>query len=168
MIVKLTENTLNTRYGVFTESLFYDGKKEAIAFSMGTLDGAQNVLCRVHSSCIHGHYFNSIECDCQEQLNNSQKRIQEAGCGLIILLDQEGKGNGHFALLHSISEKRKGAKQADAYEKVGFQRDARDFSAAAKIIQALGIKSVRMLTDNPGKVETLRQFDVEVTGTQTP
>lgn len=166
MIVKLAEGTLKTKYGEFKEVLFYDGQKESIALMMGEMKDAEEVLCRVHSSCIFGHYFNSIECDCQEQMDISQQLIQQKGSGILILLDQEGKGNGHFALLNSVKYKRQGVQQADAYEAVGFKKDARDFSSAAKILQHLQVKSVRMLTNNVQKMETLRQFGVEVVGTR--
>lgn len=162
MIIKLAEGRLRTKYGEFQEALFYDGQKESIAFFMGDMDGAENLLCRVHSSCIFGHYFNSIECDCQEQMNKAQAKIQKAGRGIIILLDQEGKGNGHFALLKSVEHKRRGVQQADAYEAVGFSRDARDFRAAGKILQELGVRSVQLITDNPKKVETLIRSGVPV------
>ncbi len=166
MIAKLAEGTLKTKFGEFREILYYDGQKESIAFMMGEIENEENVLCRVHSSCIFGHYFNSIECDCQQQMDISQELIQKAGKGIIILLEQEGKGNGHFALLNSVKHKREGIKQADAYKAVGFKDDARDFSSAAKILKDLKIKSIKMLTGNPKKVETLTQFGIEVTGIQ--
>ena len=167
MIVKLAEGNLKTRYGVFQEALYYDGQKEAIAFFMGDLKNAEEVLCRVHSSCIFGHYFNSIECDCQEQMDISQQLIQREGRGVIILLDQEGKGNGHFALLNSVRYKRQGVLQADAYETVGFKKDNRDFSSASKILKDLEVKSIMMLTNNSKKIETLRQHGIEVVGTKS-
>lgn len=166
MIRKLAEGDLKTKYGLFQEILFYDGQKETIALLMGDLEGAKDVLCRVHSSCIFGHYFNSIECDCQQQMDISQALIQQAGCGIIILLDQEGKGNGHFALLNSVRFKREGIPQAEAYEAAGFQRDARNFSAAAKILKYLKVGSIRMLTDNPKKIKTLEQFGINIEGTR--
>ncbi len=166
MIRRLAEGDLRTKYGVFRELLYYDGQKESIALVMGEVEDAEEVLCRVHSSCIFGHYFNSIECDCQQQMDISQILIQQTGFGIIILLDQEGKGNGHFALLNSVSYKRKGMKQADAYEAAGFQRDARDFSAAAKILKDLNVGSIRLLTDNPKKIETLTRYGVKVNGTR--
>lgn len=165
MIVKLAEGNLKTHYGEYRELLFYDGQKETIAMMLGDAAGAENVLCRIHSSCIHGHYFNSVECDCRAQMEISQKLIEKAGLGILILLDQEGKGNGHFALLESIAHKRKGLKQADAYEAVGFKKDARDYRAAAEILQFIGVKSICMLTDNPEKVKTLEQHGVRVAGT---
>ena len=166
MIVKLATGTLKTKFGEFQEALYYDGQKESIALYMGQIENGEDILCRVHSSCIFGHYFNSIECDCQEQMDISQELIQREGKGIVILLDQEGKGNGHFALLNSVKYKRKGFKQADAYVAAGFKKEARDFSSAGKILQDLGIKSVRMLTNNPKKVDTLRQQGIQVSGTR--
>lgn len=90
--------------------------------------------------------------------------IQKAGKGIIILLDQEGKGNGHFALLKSVAFKREGLKQADAYEAVGFKKDARDFRVAAEILNEIGVHSIRMITDNPLKTETLKQYGIRVAG----
>jgi GTP cyclohydrolase II len=131
---------------------------------MGDIEGQEEVLCRVHSSCIFGHVFNSIECDCREQMELSQKLIQQEGRGIIIWLDQEGKGNGHFALLKSVGFKRAGLKQGEAYEAAGFSRDARDYRAAAEILNEIGPVSVRLLTDNPGKVEILTRYGVKVIG----
>lgn len=166
MIVKLAEGNLKTKFGTFQEILFYDGQKESIALMMGDLEGEEEVLCRVHSSCIFGHYFNSIECDCQEQMDISQQLIQRQGKGIIILLDQEGKGNGHFALLNSVQFKRQGLKQADAYEAAGFKKEARDFSSAGKILNHLKVKSILMLTNNERKIKTLSQHGIIIVGTR--
>lgn len=166
MIVKLAEGPLKTKFGEFREVLYYDGQKESIALIMGDIFDQEDVLCRVHSSCIFGHYFNSIECDCQEQMDISQQLIQQRGKGIVILLDQEGKGNGHFALLNSVKHKRMGVKQPEAYEAAGFSNDARDFRAAAKILNDLKVASIRMLTDNPKKVDTLAHHGIAITGIQ--
>lgn len=166
MIVKLAEGNLKTKFGEYHEILFYNGQKESFALVMGEVAGAEDVLCRVHSSCIFGHHFNSIECDCREQMEISQQLIQKEGRGIVIWLEQEGKGNGHFALLKSVAYKRKGLGQADAYEAVGFKKDARDYREAADILNELGVKSIRMLTDNPNKAETLTRYGIHVTGTQ--
>lgn len=166
MIVELASGNLKTKYGVFQEKLFYDGQRETIAFFQGDLQDGEEILCRVHSSCIFGHYFNSIECDCQEQMDISQALIEKEGKGIIILMDQEGKGNGHFALLNSVAHKRKGVQQADAYEAVGFKKEARDFSAAAKILKHLQVQSIKMLTNNEKKISTLEAHGIKVVGTQ--
>ncbi len=88
MIIRLAEGTLQTRFGAFTQILYYDGQKEIIALVMGDIAHKENVLCRVHSHCISAHIFNSIECDCREQMEMAQRLIQEAGSGVIIWLDQ--------------------------------------------------------------------------------
>jgi len=166
VIVKIAEGNLKTKYGEYHEILFYDGQQESFALVMGDIEDEEEVLCRVHSSCIFGHHFNSIECDCREQMEISQQLIQREGKGIVIWLEQEGKGNGHYALLKSAVHKKEGMAQAEAYEAVGFQKDARDFRAAAEILKTLHVKSVTMLTNNANKVETLMKHDVHVVGTK--
>lgn len=163
----MAEVDLKTKYGTFHEVLFYDGQKEAIAFYMGDISEQENVLCRVHSSCIHAHIFNSVECECREEMAIAQQLIQKEDCGIIIWLEQEGKGNGHHALLKSIPFKREGMPQAAAYEAAGFKKDARDFSAAAKILRALDVTSITMLTNNQKKVDTLTQHGIKISGTKS-
>ncbi len=167
MIVRMAESQIKTQYGEYDEILYYDGQKEIIVFIHGQVKNTEEVLCRVHSSCIYGHYINSIECDCRQQLAISQQLIQEAGKGIIIILEQEGKGNGHFALMQSKIYKKQGFSQAEAYKTVGFKSDARDFSRVADILKDISVKSICMLTDNANKVETLTQFGISVIGTRT-
>jgi len=164
LITKLAEGNLKTKYGEYHEILFYDGQKESFALVMGDIEHEEGILCRVHSSCIFGHHFNSIECDCREQMEISQQLIQKEGKGIVIWLEQEGKGNGHYALLKSATHKRQGVPQAEAYEAVGFKKDARDFRAAAEILKNLNVKSVKMLTNNTNKVATLTQHGIKVVG----
>lgn len=81
MIVELGTRELRTKFGTFAEYLFYDGQRESIALVMGTVDGADDVLCRIHSHCIGAHVFNSVECECREEMEAAQRMIQEAGRG---------------------------------------------------------------------------------------
>ena len=166
MIFRLTERNLKTKFGDFHEILYYDGQSESIALVMGDVENAEDVLCRVHSSCVTAHVFNSIECDCREQMEMSQAIIQQAGKGVIIYLDQEGKGNGHLALMASIPHKKAGLSQAEAYQKVGFEADARSFRPAAEILADLKVESVVLLTDNIGKAEDLRKWSINVSETR--
>ena len=167
MISQLAHCDLRTKYGVFQEALFSDGPKEVIALYMGELNEAENVLCRLHSSCIFGHYFNSAECSCQEEMIRSQQLIQKAGKGIIILLDQEGKGNGHLALMKSVPFKRQGMKQADAYVAAGYKKDNRDYSNAIEILKFFNIGSICLLTENTSKVEMMRNAGIEVSSTKS-
>src|SRR5918993_715898 len=93
MIKRLGARELETKFGTFTEILYYDGQKESIAIVMGDVAEQDDVLCRVHSHCIGAHVFNSVECTCREEMEAAQRIIQEAGRGVIVWLDQEGKGN---------------------------------------------------------------------------
>ena len=162
MIAKIAEGSLHTKYGKYKEYLYYNGQKESIAMIHGELTQNEAVICRIHSSCIFGHYFNSIECTCQSELDKSQKLIQEMGQGIIILLDQEGKGNGHFALLNSTNFKRQGFDQSKAYEKAGFPKDNRNYMAAADILKDLGIKSIKLLGSNPKKAAEIKNQGIDV------
>jgi len=166
MIAQLAEGVIKTKYGTYKEILFYDGLKESHALIMGDVSEGEDVLCRVHSSCIFAHHFNSIECDCREQMEISQQLIEREGRGIVIWLEQEGKGNGHFALLNTLPLKKAGISQADAYEQVGFHKDNRDFSAAAKILKHLNVASIIMITGNKKKTKTLTGLGITVSGTQ--
>ena len=166
MNIRLAERDLKTKFGDFREILYYDGQTESIAIVMGNVENESDVLCRIHSSCITAHVFNSIECDCRQQMEMSQAIIQEKGQGIVIWLDQEGKGNGHLALMASIPHKKAGMKQSEAYKKVGFEADARSFRPAAEILADLKIKSVVLLTNNAGKAEDLRKWSITVSDTK--
>lgn len=166
MNIRLAERDLKTKFGDFREILYYDGQKEAIALVMGAVDDAEDLLCRIHSSCISAHVFNSIECECREEMAAAQALIEQAGRGIIIYLDQEGKGNGHLALMASIRHKKAGSSQSEAYAKAGFAADARSYRPAAEILVDLNVKSVIMLTNNPNKAEDLRKASINVSGTR--
>lgn len=166
MIFRLTERDLDTKYGTFREILYYDGQKESIALVMGGVETGEDIICRVHSACVSGHVFNSVECECQQEMETAQSLIQKAGKGVIIYLEQEGKGNGHLALMASIPYKKAGMKQAEAYEKTGFEADARSFRAAAEILSDLHVKSVVLLTNNASKADDLRKASIAVSSTR--
>src|SRR5215204_4338635 len=163
MIKALASRNLETKFGVFTEILYYDGQEESIAIVMGIVDGGENVLCRVHSHCIGAHVFNSIECTCREEMAAAQSAVQNAGRGVIIWLDQEGKGNGHLALIESIPFKKE-LGQAEAYIEAGYKADARTYTPAARILNDLGVKAI-ILQGSEGKADDLRKESVVVLGT---
>jgi GTP cyclohydrolase II len=166
MNIRLTERELKTKFGNFREILYYDGQTESIALVMGNIEAHENVFCRIHSSCISAHVFNSVECECREEMETSQALIQREGKGVIVYLDQEGKGNGHLALIESIQYKKAGFGQGEAYRKAGFDTDARSFRPAAEILSDLKVKSVVLLTNNPNKAEDLRSASIIVSDTK--
>jgi GTP cyclohydrolase II len=166
MIVRLAEGPLLTKFGTFTEVLYYDGKEQYIALVMGSVEGKSEVLCRVHSECISAHNFNSIECDCREQMELAQFLIGQAGTGIVVWMNQEGRGNGHLALLWSAKARYAGQSQSDAYVAMGFEEDARSYKRAAEILKDLGVESVVLLTNSPHKIGALKADGVNISGTK--
>ena len=166
MIFRLTERDLQTKYGTCREILYYDGQRESIALVVGEVANERDVICRVHSACVSGHVFNSVECECQAEMEAAQSLIQKAGKGVIVYLEQEGKGNGHLALMASIPYKKAGMKQSEAYERAGFEADARSFRPAAEILADLGVGSIVLLTDNAAKADDLRKAGISVSATK--
>ena len=165
MNIRLAERELRTKFGTFTEILYYDGQSESIAIVMGNVANGDDVLARVHSHCVGAHVFNSVECTCREEMAGAQAAIQQAGRGVIIWLNQEGKGNGHLALIESMKYKKEFG-QAEAYRRAGFAADARSFRPAAEILADLKVKSIVLLTNNPEKADDLKRASIKISGTR--
>jgi GTP cyclohydrolase II len=166
MIIRLAEAPLHTKFGTFLEILYYDGQQESIAIVMGDVRQRDNVLCRLHSHCVSAHLFNSIDCDCREQMELAQAMIEQQGAGVIIWLDQEGRGNGHLALLRSRALQAQGLSQTEAYVQLGYAADARQYASAAAILQDLGVKSVVLMTNSPRKTASLQAAGITIAGTR--
>jgi GTP cyclohydrolase II len=166
MVIRLAEAPLHTKFGTFLEILYYDGQQESIAIVMGDVRQRDNVLCRLHSHCVSAHLFNSIDCDCREQMELAQAMIEQQGAGVIIWLDQEGRGNGHLALLRSRALQAQGLSQTEAYVQLGYAADARQYASAAAILQDLGVKSVVLMTNSPHKTDSLQAAGITITGTR--
>src|SRR6266446_8560621 len=166
MIIRLAEGYLRTKFGTFLEILYYDGQKESIAIVMGDVRGQDHVLCRLHSHCVAAHIFNSIECDCREQMELAQAMIEQQGAGVIIWLDQDGRANGHLALVRSRALQEQGLSQTEAYVQLGYAADARQYTSAAAILQDLDVKSVVLITNSPHKVQNLQEAGISIVGTK--
>lgn len=164
---RIVETRLPTDFGLFT-SLGYkhdiDGQ-EHIALIVGDvedLNGATEVLVRVHSECLTGDVFHSRRCDCGQQLHESMRKVQEAGKGIIIYLrGHEGRGIGLLAKLAAYRLQDSGLDTVDANLEQGLPEDAREYSVAGQILRDLGVKSANLLTNNPHKDEGLRGFGVD-------
>ena len=161
-MILLAQDELVTRHGSFTESLFYDGQNECVSLTLGDLRDGEEILCRIHSSCLSAHAFGSIGCDCWEQMDSAQQMIAALGYGIIIWLPQEGRGNGHLAKILAEQGKRRGLLQGEAYVSAGFPEDNRDYSAAVSVISFFGIRSVVLLSANLMKREQLQASGVHV------
>ena len=166
MVIRLAEAPLHTRFGTFLEILYYDGQQESIAIVMGEVRQHDNVLCRLHSHCVSAHLFNSIDCDCREQMELAQAMIEQQGAGVIIWLDQEGRGNGHLALLRSRALQAQGLSQTEAYVQLGYAADARQYASAAAILQDLDVKSVVLMTNSPHKTGSLQAAGITIACTR--
>jgi GTP cyclohydrolase II len=165
MITRLAEGPLHTLFGTFREILYGDGHRESIALVMGQVERGEDVWCRVHSHCLGAHVFNSVACDCREQMALAQAVIAHEGGGVIIWLDQEGRGHGHLALMRSRVLQAQGWSPTEAYRRLGYAADARDDTGAAAILRDLGVGSVWLLTDSPQKVEALQAAGLPLVGT---
>jgi len=167
MIERAAERRLNTRFGNWREILYRREQREIIALILGEVREEEKVPCRIHSSCLSAHVLNSTECDCREQMEIAQRYIANYGRGLVIVLDQEGKGNGHRALmLAATMASDQSISQDEAYRLMGFEPpDRRDYTEAAEVLADLEVSSIELLTNNPGKEYQLRKAGVSVVST---
>jgi GTP cyclohydrolase II len=135
--------------------------EEAVALVMGDIH-AKPALVRVHSQCLTGDVFHSLRCDCRQQLELALGQIAQEGAGILIYEQQEGRGIGLMAKLRAYELQDSGLDTVEANERLGFKADHRDFALPAAILQALGVSSVRLLSNNPDKVAALERAGVRV------
>jgi GTP cyclohydrolase II len=135
--------------------------EEAVALVMGDVQSSPP-LVRVHSQCLTGDVFHSLRCDCRQQLEMALSMIRKVGAGILIYEQQEGRGIGLMAKLQAYELQDSGLDTVEANERLGFKADERDFALPGEILKALGVKKVRLLSNNPEKVEALELAGVEV------
>ena len=134
---------------------------EAVALVMGDIQSA-TPLVRIHSQCLTGDVFHSLRCDCGQQLEMALSMIREAGAGILIYEQQEGRGIGLMAKLQAYELQDAGLDTVEANERLGFKADYREFALPAEILKSLGVSKVRLLSNNPEKVEALERAGVQV------
>jgi GTP cyclohydrolase II len=153
-----------TRFGEFRLCLYANNqdRKEHLALVMGQVRNQHNVLTRLHSECFTGDVLGSLRCDCGEQLELAMQRIAEAGTGVVVYLRQEGRGIGLLSKLKAYNLQDMGYDTVDANLLLGHEADERDYTPAGLILRDLGVQSVRLMTNNPTKLEALSALGVPV------
>jgi GTP cyclohydrolase II len=165
---KVAEADFPTQFGFFRiygfEGNFGDGAsiEEAVVLKMGDLAGSLPPLVRIHSQCLTGDVFHSLRCDCRAQLEIAVKSIAQEGRGLLIYEHQEGRGIGLLNKLRAYELQDQGADTVEANERLGFDSDLRSYALPGAILQFFGLESVRLLSNNPEKVEAVEAAGVRV------
>src|SRR3954470_5202579 len=168
----LAQAPVPTKYGVFEMSVFHWGDADPqhglspdhVAMVLGDVRDASGVLVRVHSECLTSEVFGSLKCDCRDQLEAAQAEIGRRGLGVILYLRQKGRGIGLTNKIRAYQLQSSGLDTVDANRSLGLPDDARDYGAAAAMLQELGVESIRLMTNNPVKVKALRALGVTIEG----
>ena len=164
MTQHIAEAFFPTRFGNFKIHAFTQAAMEHLALVRCDkhLHKGEAIPVRIHSKCITGDALTSIRCDCRLQLEESMKYIEKKGCGIIVYLDQEGRGIGLTNKIKAYKLQDEGMDTVEANVKLGFGEDLRDFSAAAEILQYFGVKRIALLTNNPKKIEEIEKHGIVV------
>jgi GTP cyclohydrolase II len=157
---------LPSRYGTFHIVAFHNNRdqKEHIALVKGNTLNAQDMPVRLHSECLTGDALGSLRCDCRDQLEAALRMIDQLGRGVVIYLRQEGRGIGLVNKIRAYNLQDQGLDTVEANQVLGFRDDERDYRAAADMLNAMMVKSIQLITNNPRKIQQLTHYGIKVTG----
>ena len=163
-VVQEASARLPTRFGDFRICGYVNDLtgEHHVALVKGELGDGENVLCRVHSECLTGDVFGSRRCDCGQQLAAALQQIEQEGRGVLLHMRQEGRGIGLINKLKAYELQEKGLDTVDANIRLGFAPDLREYWIGAQILRDLGVRTMRLLTNNPDKIYQLSDFGLEI------
>ncbi|KPK79694.1 MAG: 3,4-dihydroxy-2-butanone 4-phosphate synthase [Gemmatimonas sp. SM23_52] len=165
LVHRVAEAKLPTEFGEFCVIAYTNDvdRREHVALIKGDVAGREDVLVRMHSECLTGDVFHSQRCDCGQQLHTALRRINAEGCGVLVYMKQEGRGIGLLNKIRAYQLQERGVDTVEANEMLGFPADLRDYGIGVQVLLDLGIKSMRLMTNNPKKIIGLQGYGLSVT-----
>lgn len=164
VVEEVVRINMPTEYGMFELVAFDDKstKKTLFALTKGTWEAGEPILTRVHSSCITGDIVGSLRCDCGPQLEAAMRKVEKEGKGVIIYIEQEGRGIGFLNKMKAYKLQEEGFDTVEANLNLGFEADQREYKGVCQALQLLGVQKIRLMSNNPLKTEALERHGLEV------